>query len=306
MDMHELQVFLSVAAERSFSKAAAKLHRTQAAVSQAIRRLEEDLGERLIDRGTRDGRLTEAGLVLRDHAERLMRLAEETRSAVREVHDLRRGRVLVGANEGTVHGLLPIVVRFKQRYPDIHIDVRRVPARQIAAEVEQGSLDLGILTFHPASRGVATLALGLDDLVLLVPPDHPFARRRVVHMAEVGRQPIVAHNDPSPARERVLRTYERRHEELNIQVSLPSLDAVKRAVGMGLGVAILPKRCALAELAHGELAAIRIPEVRMRRQLRLVYRRTGERSRAAEEFMAIAQEYALRPPSADSSRPRTP
>jgi DNA-binding transcriptional LysR family regulator len=292
MDMHELQVFLSVASERSFSKAASKLHRTQAAISQAVKRLEDDLGERLIDRSTRDGRLTEAGRVLREHAERLMRLADETRSAVREVHDLRRGRVLVGANEGTVHGLLPIIALFKHRCADIHVDVRRVPARQIAAEVEQGSLDFGILTFQPPARRVASLGLGLDDLVLLVSPEHPLARRRVVHMAEVGRQPIVAHNDPSPARERVLRVYERRHEELNIQVSLPSLDAVKRAVGMGLGVAILPKRCALAELARQELVAIRIPEVRMRRQLRLVYRRSGERSRAAEEFLAVAEEHA--------------
>lgn len=292
MDMHELRVFLSVASERSFSKAASRLHRTQAAVSQAVKRLEEDLGERLIDRSTRDGRLTEAGRVLRDHAERLMRLADDTRSAVREVRDLRRGRVLVGANDGTVYGLLPIISRFKHRCADIHVDVRRVPARQIAAEVEQGSLDFGILSFQPPSRGVASVALGLDDLVLLVSPEHPLARRRVVHMAEVGRQPIVAHNDPSPARERVLRVYERRHEELNIQVSLPSLDAVKRAVGMGLGVAILPKRCALAELARQELVAIRIPEVRMRRQLRLVYRRSGERSRAAEEFLAVAEDHA--------------
>lgn len=292
MDMHELRVFLAVASERSFSKAAAKLHRTQSAVSQAIRRLEDDLGDRLIDRGTKDGRLTEAGRVLRDYAERLMRLEEEAGSAVREVRDLRRGRVLIGANEGTVHGLLPIISRFKERCADIHVDVRRIAARHVAAEVEQGSLDLGILTFHPPSRAVASITLGVDDLVLLVPPGHPFARRRLVHMAEVGRQPIVAHNDPSPARERVLRTYERRHEELNIQVSLPSLDAVKRAVGAGLGVAILPRRCALAELARGELVAIRIPEVRMRRQLRLVFRRNGERSRATEEFLATAQEFA--------------
>lgn len=290
MDMHELRVFLSVAAERSFSKAAMKLHRTQAAVSQAIRRLEEDVGERLIDRSTRDAQLTEAGRVLREHAERMLRQADEARAAVLEVRDLRRGRVLIGANEGTVHGLLPIIARFKRRYAGIHVDVRRVPARQIPAEVEQGSLDFGILTFQAPSRGVASLALGLDDLVLLVPPGHAMARRRVVHMAEVGRQPIVAHNDPSPARERVLRLYERRHEELNIHVSLPSLDAVKRAVAMGLGVAILPRRCAMGELAHGELVAVRIPEVRMRRQLRLVYRRTGERSRAAAEFLAAAEE----------------
>src|SRR5918992_4229720 len=135
MDLAELQVFLTVASERSFSRAAARLHRTQPAISQAVRRLEEDLGERLFDRSAKDGKLTEAGRVLLDYAQRLMRLAEETESAVRDLRDLQRGRVLVGANEAAVHILLPLIARFRQRYPEIAIDVRRVPARQIAIEV---------------------------------------------------------------------------------------------------------------------------------------------------------------------------
>ena len=107
MELAELQVFLTVASERSFSRAAAKLHRTQPAVSQAIRRLEDELGERLFDRSSKQGALTEAGRVLRDYAQRLMRLSEEAETAVRDLRDLRRGRVLIGANEGAVHALLP-------------------------------------------------------------------------------------------------------------------------------------------------------------------------------------------------------
>ena len=115
MDLAELQVFLTVASERSFSKAAARLHRTQPAVSQAIRRLEDHLGERLFDRAAKDGKLTEAGRVLLDYAQRLMRLAEEADSAVRELRDLQRGRVLVGANEAAVHVVLPVVDQFRTR-----------------------------------------------------------------------------------------------------------------------------------------------------------------------------------------------
>src|SRR3954470_15957281 len=154
MDLAELQVFLTVAAERSFSRAAAKLHRTQPAVSQAIRRLEDELGERLFDRSSKQGALTEAGRVLREYAQRLMRLSEEAEQAVRELRDLRRGRVLIGANEAAVHALLPLIGRFRTRHPGIAIDVRRIPARQIAAEVQQGSLDFGALTFHPAEPGL--------------------------------------------------------------------------------------------------------------------------------------------------------
>ena len=290
MNIPELEVFLAIAAERSFSRAAHRLHRTQSAVSQSLRRLEDELGERLVDRSTKDGRLTEAGRVLQDYAGRLMRLADEAGSAVRELADLQRGRVLVGANDGTVHSLLPLIAAFHARCPGVHVDVRRVHARRIGAEVATGSLDFGIVTFLPAERGLGSVVVDADDLVLLVPPAHPFARRKVVHMDEVGRQSVVAHNESSPARERVLRIYEQRQEPLNIRLSLPSLDAIKRAVGMGLGVAILPRRCAAAELARRELVAVNVPELHLKRRLRLVYRRTGAHSHAAHEFLRVVQD----------------
>ena len=291
MELTELQVFLTVASERSFSRAAAKLHRTQPAVSQAIRRLEEELGERLFDRSSKQGALTEAGRVLRDYAQRLMRLSEEEEVAVRELRDLRRGRVLVGANEAAVHALLPLVGRFRQAHPDIQVDVRRVPSRQVGVEVSQGSLDFGVITFQPAERGLLTVSLGPDDLVMLVHPQHPLAGRTEVSLAEFGRETVIAHNDPSPARERVLRTFELRHAPINIQVALPSLEAIKRAVEMKMGVALLPRRCALSELGRGSLAAVKVQQVRLARQLRLVYRRGGEMSHAAQAFLHLARQH---------------
>lgn len=291
MELSELRVFLTVAGERSFSRAAAKLHRTQPAISQAIRRLEDELGERLFDRSSKQGTLTEAGRVLRDYAQRLMRLSEEAETAVRELRDLRRGRVLVGANEAAVHALLPLIGRFRKAHPELQVDVRRVPSRQVGVEVSQGSLDFGVITFQPAERGLMTLSLGPDDLVMLVHPQHPLASRKEVSLAEFGRETVIAHNDPSPARERVLRTFEQKHAPINIQVALPSLEAIKRAVELKMGVALLPRRCALTELARGQLAAVRVQQVRLARQLRLVYRRSGEMSHAAQAFLQIAKSH---------------
>jgi len=291
MDFTELHVFLTVAAERSFSRAAAKLHRTQPAISQAVRRLEDELGERLFDRSSKQGSLTEAGRVLRDYAQRLMRLSEEAEMAVRELRDLRRGRVLIGANEAGVHALLPFIARFRQRHPQIQVDVRRVPSRQVGVEVLQGSLDFGVITFQPAERGLQMLTIGPDELVMLVHPQHPLAGRTEVTMAEFGRETVIAHNDPSPARERVLRAFEQKHAPINIQLALPSLEAIKRAVEMRLGVALLPKRCALSEIARGQLAAVRVKQVRMARHLRLVYRRAGELSHAAGAFLEVAKQH---------------
>src|SRR5262249_4312409 len=292
MDLGALKIFLAVAHERSFSRAAAKVHRTQPAVSQAVRRLEVELGEQLFDRSSKNGTLTEAGRMLENYGQRLVRLAEETESAVRELRDLRRGRVLIGANEAAIHTLLPLVARFRERYPEIAIDVRRVPARQIAVEVQQGSLDFGALTFHPTEPGLLEIPVGSDELVLLVHPAHPLAGRRHVTMDELAKEAVVAHNDPSPARERVLRLFEQRHIDLKIIISLPSLDGIKRAVELKLGAALLPRRCAITEIASGRLVAVPVTGISRRRQMMLVCRR-AHRSHASEAFLAVAQEKAV-------------
>src|SRR5215831_3284161 len=289
MDIAALQIFLAVAQERSFSRAAAKVHRTQPAVSQAVRRLEADLGETLFDRSSKSGTLTDAGRVLQNYGQRLVRLAEETESAMRELRDLRRGRVLIGANEAAIHTLLPLVARFRQRHPEIAIDVRRVPARQIAVEVQQGSLDFGALTFHPAEEGLLVVPVGTDELVLLVHPSHELAQRKQVAMEDVAREPVVAHNDPSPARERVLRLFEEHHVPLKMVISLPSLDGIKRAVEMKLGVAMLPRRCAITEIASGRLVAVPVAGVSRKRQVMIVCRKV-HRSHASEAFLNVAQE----------------
>src|SRR5205814_2055688 len=293
MDLAALKIFLAVAQERSFSRAAAKVHRTQPAVSQAVRRLEDDLGEQLFDRSSKTGTLTDAGKVLQNYGERLVRLAEEAESAMRELRDLRRGRVLIGANEAAIHTLLPLMARFRQKVPDIAVDVRRVPARQIAVEVQQGSLDFGALTFHPAEEGLLEVAVGSDELVLLVPPTHDLASRRQVVMEDIAQEPVVAHNDPSPARERVLRLFEDRHVPLHMVISLPSLDGIKRAVEMKLGVALLPRRCAITEIANGRLVAIPVAGVSRKRQVMLVCRQ-AHRSHAADAFLSVAQEKGSR------------
>ena len=210
--------------------------------------------------------------------------------AVRELRDLRRGRVLVGANEAAVHALLPLIARFRMGHPQIQVDVRRVPSRQVGVEVLQGSLDFGMITFQPAERGLHALNMGPDELVMLVHPQHPLAARKQVTMAEFGRETVIAHNDPSPARERVLRVFEQKHAPINIQVALPSLEAIKRAVEMRMGVALLPKRCALAEINRGQLAAVRVPQVRLARQLRLVYRKSADLSHAAQAFLSVAKQ----------------
>lgn len=289
MQLQDLQTFATVAAEKSFSVAARKLRRTQPAISQAIRRLEDELGDRLFDRSTRNGTLTEAGALLLEHALRLLKMAGDAEAAVRELQQVRRGRVVIGANEAAVHTLLPVVRRFAAEHPNVAVDVRRVASRRMAGELLDRTIDFGVMTFLPSETGLQSITLAHDELVLLANPGHPLARKKQVTIEEVGRQVVIAHNDPSPARERVLRLYERRHAPINIQISLPSLDGIKRAVEMGLGVAVLPRRCALTEIARGDLKAVKVPELSGQQAVRFVFRKTGELSHAAAAFLQLVK-----------------
>lgn len=290
MQLPDLAAFLAVARDRSFSAAARRLHRTQPAISQAVRRIEDELGERLFDRSSRDGTLTEAGRLLEDYATRLLGLAGEAETAVRELQQVRRGRLVIGANEAAVHSLLPHIARFTRDHTGVALEVRRTPSRQVPRAVLERTLDFGVLTFQPSDHGLQSVPLGSDEIVLLAAPGHPFATRRQVRLQEVGREVVIAHNDPSPTRDRVLRAYERRKTALNIRVSLPSLDGIKRAVEMGLGVALLPRRCALTEISRGHLVAVKVPELGGTRIVRLVYRKAGERSHTAEAFLTAVRE----------------
>jgi len=187
MTLEDLRVFVTVAAERSFSRAARKLRRTQPAVSQAIRRLEGAAGERLIDRSSRDGTLTDAGELLLDYGTRLLRLVDEAGRAVSDLRHVRQGRIMIGANEGSVHALLPLLAAFQQQHPDVLVDVRRVPSRQMVQEVLLRTVDFGVLTFNPPDRDLVSVVVGTDELVLLVRPDHPFVGKKHVSIEEMGR-----------------------------------------------------------------------------------------------------------------------
>jgi DNA-binding transcriptional LysR family regulator len=290
VELDELKVFLAVADSRSFTKAAAVTYRTQSAVSQAVRRLEDDLGERLFDRSVKDGQLTEAGAILAEHARHVLTMVDRASAAVRDLRDLKRGRIRVGSNEASMHVLVPVVARLQRQHPRLLVEVPRMSSRQIAAGLADGSVDFGVLTFDPKQADLRFVSLGRDELVLLVQPSHPLARRRVAAERDIADLPIVAHSDPSPARSRVLSYFEGRQESLDIRLSMSSLDAIKHAVESGLGVAILPRRCASGELATGRLVALELPHLSMRRELRLAYSAKRELSRAASAFLEAAKQ----------------
>ena len=224
-----------------------------------------------------------------------MRLSEEAeRVGPRAARPAARPRA-DRRNEAACTSLLPLIARFREQHPAVHVDVRRVPARQVGVEVAQGSLDFGVLTFQPPSKRLhADHARPRRARDAGAPVASARAARAGARWRSSRSETVIAHNDPSPARDRVLRLFEQRHAPINIQIALPSLEGIKRAVEMKMGVALLPRRCALAEIARGQLVAVRIPRCGCRGRCGWSTA-SGELSHAAPAFLDVAKDQHRRP-----------
>jgi DNA-binding transcriptional LysR family regulator len=292
MEISQLEVFLAVAREGGFSRAAEKLYRTQSAVSQAIRKLEAEIGEALFDRSTRDGVMTDAGRVLQEYAERLLNLRENAREALVELRELQKGKLVVGANEFTALYLLRVLAEFRRLHPAIRIVVQRSLGSHIPDDVRRHNYEFGVLTYDPQDPELASVVVYSDELIFVVPPQHPLARESQVSIRQLGAESFVAHIVSSPYREKVIQAFEKHKTPLHMGVELPTLQAIKRFVAMGNGVAFLPEISVEDEIARGELVRIPVQELRVHRKLRLIYRKSAALSHAGRAFLKIAESVA--------------
>jgi DNA-binding transcriptional LysR family regulator len=292
MEIAQIETFLAVAEERSFSRAATRMRRTQPAISQTIRKLEAELGETLFDRSARDGSLTAAGEVLLQYSGKLLNLRSEAVNALAELRALHTGRLALAANEYTSLYLLPVLHSYQQRAPGIKVSVRRSLASRIADHVQLHDVELGVLSFAPTDPALQSVVVYQDSLVFVVNPRHPLARRKQVDIRELGGESFIAHNVPSPLRQVVVQAFQKHRTALNMNIELPSLDAIKRLVAMGNGVAFLPELVAHSELESGQLVAVKVRGVDIARKLRLVYRRGATLSYAASAFIQVIENIA--------------
>jgi len=290
MDLGELQVFLMVASEGSFSRAAERLYRTQPAVSLTVRKLEDSLGQPLFVRGARPVRLTDAGTILKDYAERLINLRDEVKKGLSELEGLNRGELSLGVNESSIHALLPALAKFREMHPGVQIRVHRMFSRDIPHEVLNYRLDLGAISYVPRDPQLVATEILKDELTLVVPPKHALAKKREVDVAELGNEDFVAHIVESPYRRRVIELFARHHTELKMPMEMPTIESIKRFVQMGMGVAIVPRMCVQWELEHGWMKEVKIRQMNMPRHVYLVSRRGARLPHAVAELMRILKE----------------
>jgi DNA-binding transcriptional LysR family regulator len=293
MDIHQLETFLAVAEEKGFSRAAVRLRRTQPAVSQVVRKLEDDLGEVLFERSARDGTLTAAGEVLCEYARRMLKLREEASTAMDELKTLDRGKLSIAANEFTCLYLLPVLDRFRRLCPQVAVSIQRSLASRIPEDLLQRTVEIGILSFQPEGDLFTSIAVYTDELAFVVNPDHPLAKEKAIAIEDLGAENFIAHNVPSPVRRQVVAAFEKHKTPLNMGVELPSLEAVKRFVAMGNGVALVPGLTVGRELATWELVRVAVEALSFKRHLRLVHRKRANLSHAAMAFLKVVRSLSL-------------
>jgi len=292
MELSQLEVFLTVAREGRFSRAAEKLYRTQSAVSQTIRKLEEELGEPLFDRSSREGVLTDAGQTLKEYAEKLLNLRNDAEEALVELREVQKGKLAIAANEFTALYLLPVLAEFRRLHPMIKITVQRSLGSHIPDDLLRHTVEMGVLTYDPQDVRLRSIVVYQDELTFVVPPTHPLAGERQISIRQLGAEVFVAHIVPSPYREKVIEAFRRHKTPLHMDVELPTLQAITRFVSMGNGVALVPEISVQGELARGELVRIPVRELNFHRKLRLVYRKEASLSHAGRAFLQVAEAVA--------------
>jgi DNA-binding transcriptional LysR family regulator len=289
MELYPLKVFLTVATERSFSRAGEKLLRTQPAISIAIQRLESDLKEKLIDRSGRELLLTDAGRVVLEYARRFQNLESDLDNALRELKDNYAGRLSIGANESMSLYLLQHIEKYRRTFPKVKIQVRRAQSSKIPSQLLDGELELGVISYDPADEHIHSQVIYTDRLTLVVSPQHHFANRQELSITELDMETFIAHNVISPYREAVLREFQRHKVPLNMDVEMPTLETIRRLVQHNEGVAFLPRMCVEQEISQDLLREIRVKELNVERKIRLVYPARRALSHAAKAFLDVVK-----------------
>ena len=293
MELTQLEFFLMVVEQGSFSKAAVRVYRTQPAVSIAIRRLEEEIGAPLFDRSQKTPTLTDAGELVYDYARRILALRDQAQDVVSELRSLERGRVRIGANESTSLYILPhLILQYREQHPNVKVEIFRQVSERLPREVLDRSVDFALLAFEPVDTDLESFPILQDELVLIMNPDDPLAKRESLKIEELGERSFVAHNVKTASRHKVIEAFEQHHTPLNITLELATVETIKRFVQLKIGLAFVPRMCVAEELERGTLATVPVPELSYFRTLWVTHRRNITLSHAAAAFLEVLRERA--------------
>jgi DNA-binding transcriptional LysR family regulator len=247
MELYQLNYFLEAARQRSFTRAARQLHLAQSALSEQMRKLEDDLGTRLFDRSRKETLLTPAGEVLRQHAEILLDQASAARRAIHEHLTMKTGYLTIGAIPTVSSCVLPIAIsRFRKKHPMIELSLLEGTSSHIAQWVEEGRVDLGLVQLPVGDHEMTTTILFREAFSLLLHADHPSARKRKIALSALRNETFIFYK--GRARDVVREACRKEGFDPHGVCESGELETIRSLVGTGMGIAVLP------ELANKRIA----------------------------------------------------
>lgn len=290
MDFDQLVTFLEVAKLSSFSRAANKIFRSQPAVSAQIQQLEQECGAKLLDRNSKSVSLTDAGALFLTYAERLLEIKKEAIRAVSDQGETPRGTLAIGANEATCLYVLPgVFAEYARLYPDVHLSIFRSFTSKVLEGLEDGIIDVGVVTMPVKSTKVVVKPIFRDRLMLMVPAKSPLARKRSVPVSVAAEQTLLVPNTGYTRQvlDRLFRPYA---PHLQVRMELPSVEMIKSFVAAGLGVSIISESFARDEVQAGKVKLLALEDVELYRELGVAYmHRTLPRS--AKVFIELIEKH---------------
>lgn len=273
MDLWQLKIFCKVVELKSFSKAGESVHLSQPTVSSHIKDLEEHFGTRLVDRLSRKVLPTKAGELLYDHALRLIALRDRTEMVMAEFSGKIKGRLTIGGS--TIPGgyLLPkIIGLFSKRYPDVHISLKVADTSEILLKVVSGHIEAGVVGARSNDRLLHQIPVVDDEMCLVVPAEHPWARRQRIKIKELLTEPFVVRELGSGT----LRSIEHQLQkkgyaitDFNIVAEMGSTEAVRQAIKNKVGLSILSAIAVADDIQAGLLKAVGIDGLNLKRSFYL-------------------------------------
>jgi LysR family transcriptional regulator, transcription activator of glutamate synthase operon len=291
MDVRQLRYLVALADERHFTRAAAREHIAQPALSQQIRRLEEEVGVALVERTTRRVTITDAGEMLVARARRVLAEIEAARTELQELRGLHAGRV----NVGTMHTMGPVDVSFAlavfhERHPGVELTVREQSSEELADMLRYDELDMAFLsvTERIESHGLGLHQLVSEELVAILPTGHPLSTRGELRMADLAEEQFISFREGARLRE--LLSSAGRHAGFEPRIMLESNESerIRRLVARGMGVAILPRSD--AEVAGAGVAVVTLTDPSLTRDITLAWRDGRRHPPATAEFLRLARE----------------
>lgn len=297
MEDHKLKVFCTVAETKSFSKASEIIYLTQPAVSLLIQAIEEIYETKIFDRASNTVTLTPAGEMLYKYAKEILNLYAAAEKSIGEITGFVKGSISVGASSTIGNYLLPgVIAAFRKTHPKIKIHLLVGNTKRVVELLNAGNIDIGLVEGDIARQKMVVDKLVADELVLIVPPLHPLAKKRNVSIFEITKEPFIFREEGSGTRqviEKYLGKYSITPQNMMISMVLGSTEAIKESVENGIGIAIVSRWAVRKEIKYGTLKPLSFKEEKMLRDFSLIFQKKAISSHAVDEFLSYLKAYSF-------------